>query len=79
MSLTASNLAFTRTQCTNGLGYDLRLATHSLSGAATSTLITGTGAQTTNVYQIPPPPIAQTGQFLDGSITLQSTIRLTKR
>ena len=79
VSLTASNLAFTRTQCTNGLGYDLRLATHTLTGTATSSVITGTGAQTTNVFQIPVPPIVQTGQFLDSSMSLQSTIRLTKR
>ena len=79
VSLTASNLAFTRTPCTNGLGYDLRLATHTLTGTATSSVITGTGAQTTNVYQIPPPPIVQAGQFPDSSISLQSTVRLTKR
>jgi len=78
-TLTTAGLPFARTQCASGTLYDLRAASHTLTGTATSALITGTGAETTNIYSLPPAPFPQQGLFLAGSMSIQSTIRLTKR
>ena len=78
-TLTTAGLPFFRTTCAGGIVYDFRTASHTLTGAAAATLVTGTGAETTSIYSLPPAPFPQQGLFQAGSMSIQSTIRMTKR
>jgi hypothetical protein len=79
VTLTTAGLPFTRTPCASGTLYDFRSSANTLNGAATATVITGSGAETIDIYSIPPAPFPQQGLFPAGSMSIQSTIRLTKR
>ncbi|GMV21824.1 MAG: hypothetical protein AMXMBFR57_17730 [Acidimicrobiia bacterium] len=78
-TLSSCNLTYVRTTCASGTVYDLRTVTQSINGTASSTTINGTVAETINIFLPPPAPFPQQGQFPSGSVSLQSTIRLTKR